>query len=421
MICPTSFGWLCIFAAAIGLGAIFLAALFAFLHVNEPIDSDVLIVEGWVDDDSVEVILELMSDNPDLRIITTGVPLSHWSALLPHDNYADLARMSLISSGAPEGRVFSAPAPDIRRNRTAAMARALRAFLLQNGIEADSVNIFTQGAHARRSLDIYRAVLKPEYDVGVVAIDSRHYTARDWWKSSEGVRSVLSESIAYVYNRTYLAYRKTTMDNIYIYIAGALLAYLLGSIPFGFLIGKAKGVDVRKVGSGNIGATNVFRTVGRGLGILALLLDFLKGLVSATLIPLAASLAFNSEPPYLLGLVCGAAAVLGHNYSLYLKFRGGKGIATSAGMLAGIAPIPFLCGVTVFIAVFVSFKYVSLGSITAALAVIPAGWLWNTSGGNTVPIVLTGICTLVIARHHSNIRRLLNGTENRAFGKGARK
>lgn len=421
VICPTAIGWICVLLSISLLGAIFFGLLFSFLHVNDPIESDVLVVEGWVDDDSVEVILDLMSAAPNLRIVTTGVPLTHWSALLPHDNYADLARASLIGSGAPAERVFAAPAPETHRNRTAGMALALKAFMQENGIEADSVNIFTQGVHARRSRDIYRAIMQPEYEVGVLAIDSRNYTAQDWWKSSEGVRSVLSESIAYVYNCAYLTYRKTTMDNIYIYVAGGLLAYLLGSIPFGFLIGKAKGVDVRKVGSGNIGATNVFRTVGRGLGIVALLLDFLKGLIAATLIPLAASAAFDAPTPYLLGLACGVAAVLGHNYSLYLKFRGGKGIATSAGMLAGIAPIPFVCGITVFILVFVSFKYVSLGSITAALAVIPAGWIWNTSGGNTVPTVLTGICILVIARHHSNIRRLLNGTENRAFGRGARK
>ncbi len=198
---------------------------------------------------------------------------------------------------------------------------------------------------------------------------------------------------------------------------GAIItAYLLGSIPFGLLIGRLRGIDIRQVGSCNIGATNVMRSVGKGWGILTLLLDALKGYIPAALFPwLLHELALLADAPAWLKIACGCAAILGHNFPLYLRFKGGKGVATSAGVLLGIAPRALLIGLGTFAIVFGISRFVSLGSITAAIVIPAAGfWLYE---GKLVPAILTVLGLLVIWRHKANIRRLLNGTENRiVFG-----
>ena len=194
--------------------------------------------------------------------------------------------------------------------------------------------------------------------------------------------------------------------------AAMLIAYLLGSIPFGLLIGRLRGIDIRQVGSCNIGATNVMRSVGKGWGILTLLLDALKGWIPAAVFPFVLStLGILSDQPDWLKIACGCAAVLGHNFPLYLRFKGGKGVATSAGVLLGIAPAALLIGLGVFAFVFGISRFVSLGSISSAIAVPAAGFLLYD--GKLVPVVLTILGLLLIWRHKANIRRLLAGTENR--------
>lgn len=189
-------------------------------------------------------------------------------------------------------------------------------------------------------------------------------------------------------------------------------AYLLGSIPNGLLIARLKGVDLQKVGSGNIGATNVFRCVGKGWGVAAFVLDAVKGFVPAFFFPRLV----ESAPPW-LGLACGLAAVAGHNWPVWLKFKGGKGVSTSAGMLLGIAPAAVGVGFLVFAATVALTRFVSLGSILAAIAV-PAAYLWLEGPDNRLlagALVLMGL--LVVAKHRANIRRLLAGTEPRIAGK----
>lgn len=195
-----------------------------------------------------------------------------------------------------------------------------------------------------------------------------------------------------------------------------LAAYLLGSIPTGFLVAKARGVDIRKVGSGNIGATNVFRAVGKTLGVLVLLGDGLKGYLACTWgcdLVLAALRALGLPTPAAepARIVSGIGAVLGHNFTCWLRFRGGKGVATSAGVFAALAPGPLLLAVGVWVVLFLITRYVSVASIGAAVALPTATWLMQTN------LLLSGITTalgvLAIARHHANIRRLLQGTENR--------
>lgn len=204
--------------------------------------------------------------------------------------------------------------------------------------------------------------------------------------------------------------------NIFLLLTLAVLAYLIGSIPFGLLIAKTKGVDIRTQGSGNIGATNVLRCLGKPLGITCFVLDVLKGYLPAALFPILASRlltqasdAGTTNPAF--GILFGAAAILGHNFPIYLKLKGGKGVATSAGVLLGIAPLAVGFGILTWAIVFFISGYVSLGSIVASAVVILAGWL--AGYGLVTALALTLLGSLSIYRHRSNIQRLIAGTENK--------
>jgi glycerol-3-phosphate acyltransferase PlsY len=201
--------------------------------------------------------------------------------------------------------------------------------------------------------------------------------------------------------------------------AGGYLAasYLAGSLPWGLIVARLKGVDIRKVGSGNIGATNVFRSVSKPLGLLTFFLDAVKGFVPAFVFPMIgknAGAVFQSLE--LFGLACGVAAILGHTFPVFLKFKGGKGVATSAGVLLGVAPAAVGIGLIVWILTFAVSRFVSLASIAAAAAVPVAGWFLYAKTGVTLPATLTVLGALVVYLHRNNIRRLLDGTEHR-FGK----
>lgn len=182
------------------------------------------------------------------------------------------------------------------------------------------------------------------------------------------------------------------------------LAYLLGSIPTGLLLGKAYGIDVRKEGSGNIGATNLYRTVGRKVGAMTLVGDCLKGLLPVLVVK------YSTLPPDYAAWV-GLAAFCGHVFSLFLKFKGGKGVATALGVFLALAPMAVAIAIAVFAAFMSTWRYVSLGSIAAA-AIMPVAVAIR--GGSRALITVTLIiAVVVIIRHHENIRRLIAGTENR--------
>jgi len=199
----------------------------------------------------------------------------------------------------------------------------------------------------------------------------------------------------------------------------ALAAYLLGSIPTGYLVARAKGVDIRTVGSGNIGATNVFRILGKPAGIFVLVMDALKGRAACAYLSLFAY--EHVAPNYFvenvrlivsLKVVAGIAAVLGHNYTCWLRFKGGKGIATSAGVLVALVPWALLIILAVWIVLFLTTRYVSVASIAAA-AVLPFA-TWFTTGHDVVLTTVTGaMSVLAIYKHKGNIQRLLAGTESR--------
>jgi glycerol-3-phosphate acyltransferase PlsY len=202
------------------------------------------------------------------------------------------------------------------------------------------------------------------------------------------------------------------------FIITALTAYLLGSIPTGFLVGKARGIDLRTVGSGNIGATNALRVLGRPAGVFVLLADALKGALAVFVVAqLAANwidAPMNSLNRDWLAICAGVCAILGHNYTCWLHFKGGKGIATSAGVLVALVTIPLLIILAVWIVVFAISRYVSLASIAASITLPFACWVDQKS---TALILVTGAMgVLAVYKHKANIRRLLNGTESR-FGR----
>jgi glycerol-3-phosphate acyltransferase PlsY len=199
------------------------------------------------------------------------------------------------------------------------------------------------------------------------------------------------------------------------YVVTALCAYLLGSIPTGYLAGRLRGIDIRQSGSGNIGATNVFRVLGKPAGIVVLIIDALKGYAACAWV---ADLVMHWLPAGIgegdaLRIIAGLAAILGHNFTCWLKFRGGKGIATSAGVLAALVPGALSIILCLWMSVFAVTRYVSLASISASFALPFATWI--TRQNISLTLVTGAMAALAIYKHRSNIQRLLQGTEHR-FG-----
>src|SRR6266496_6762813 len=196
-----------------------------------------------------------------------------------------------------------------------------------------------------------------------------------------------------------------------------VVSYLLGSIPFGYLAGRIAGVDIQKGGSGNIGATNVLRALGKPYGYAVFVLDFLKGL-GAVEISVLITTRVRPEwgSPEIFGIVAAASAVIGHCFPLWLKFRGGKGVATSAGALFGLMPFAMLIGVIIWILIFWLTRYVSLASVVAAVAlplVIAIMTRLHQSYGKALFYSSLCIAAVVIWRHQSNLSRLMRGREPR--------
>lgn len=191
-------------------------------------------------------------------------------------------------------------------------------------------------------------------------------------------------------------------------VLGVVIAYLAGSIPFAFLAGKARGIDLREHGSGNLGATNAMRVLGPRIGGLVYLGDTLKGALPALLLPMV----IQSSHRDLWAIVFGVAAILGHVKPVFLLGQGGgKGVATAGGVFFGLAWLPALIALVAFVVVVGITRYVSAGSITAAI-VLPLAIL-IVSGPHALFFISAAVSVFVIWMHRANISRLLNGTESR--------
>jgi len=189
-------------------------------------------------------------------------------------------------------------------------------------------------------------------------------------------------------------------------LLAVLVSYLLGSVPFGLLLTRAlKGEDLRQLGSGNIGATNTMRALGRGWGLVSFALDCVKGWA-----PVYVMLAEGDSQP---GVMCGAAAVLGHCFPVYLRFKGGKGVATACGAIAAIDPFVVLSAGLVWVLTIRLTRYVGLASILMGIGFPVAAWL-RPSNDTPLLVGCTLLALLVLVRHRQNISRMLQGTEPRA-------
>lgn len=183
-----------------------------------------------------------------------------------------------------------------------------------------------------------------------------------------------------------------------------VLGYLAGSVPFAYLLARRAGIDVRRAGSGNVGAANVLRTTGPWRGVVVMSLDVAKGV-------LAVVLATVTNAGATLTALAAAAAIVGHIYPVWLRFHGGKGVAVAAGVFAVLMPLATALAATLFLVIVIATRYVSLGSIAATVALPPAAWL--TGEPAAVVAAAAGAGLLILFRHRGNIRRLRAGTERR--------
>ena len=200
------------------------------------------------------------------------------------------------------------------------------------------------------------------------------------------------------------------------FIAIVVVSYLIGSIPSGYLAGRLAGVDIRQQGSGNIGATNVTRALGKKYGYPVFLADFSKGLVAILMAPLVARSFALSPAPDVFEIIAGIFVVVGNAFPIWLRFRGGKGVATSGGLLFGLMPIVAIIVIIVWVIAFYTTRYVSLASVIAALALPVTVFTITHLTGSDRPLILyvsLALAAIVILRHRSNLSRLMRGTEQR--------
>lgn len=189
-------------------------------------------------------------------------------------------------------------------------------------------------------------------------------------------------------------------------------AYATGSIPFGYVVARLRGIDLRQIGSGNIGATNVYRAFGFRVALFVFILDVCKGFVATRLFPLLWTADISLSH---MRFICGIAVIVGAVASIFMKFRGGKGVAAAVGVFLALQPLATAICLGIWLGLFLSFRYVSLGSVcgAAALPVLVAVFDWDGFAGNPVFYLSVVVATIVIVRHRRNIERLLKGEENR--------
>lgn len=197
---PTLLGWLLLLGGLAGLAVVCVGRAYPFLAYENPNDSDVFIIEGWVPDYVLDRSLAPFQEGGLGLLIATGGPLEIGSELVQYGTYAEVTAARLVRMGFPQERVVAVPNDAVDRDRTRASALALREWLAENpGV--DRANLITRGPHARRSFIIFRQVLPPTFELGICAVPPRNYDPERWWASSNGFRTVVSEAIAYTYTR----------------------------------------------------------------------------------------------------------------------------------------------------------------------------------------------------------------------------
>lgn len=205
---PTWRGWLVLLLIGAGLVVFGMREVYPFLAVNDPIPGGVLVVEGWLPDYALEETIGEFKRDHHHKLFVTGGPLEEGMPLSEYRSFAELGAAVLVRLGLDTNVVQAVPAPEVRRDRTYACAVALKSWLHQHGVGETNINVISMGAHARRTRLLFREALGNGYKVGVICIESRGYDPKRWWESSEGVRSVTGETIAYCYAR--LLFRQPT-------------------------------------------------------------------------------------------------------------------------------------------------------------------------------------------------------------------
>jgi glycerol-3-phosphate acyltransferase PlsY len=201
-----------------------------------------------------------------------------------------------------------------------------------------------------------------------------------------------------------------------VFVFCLFLSYVIGSIPSSYLTGKGfRGGDLREYGSGNLGATNAFRVLGWKIGVFVLVCDMLKGALPVFIFPDAirkwGGIAWDSGN---IAIMVGATAILGHVFTIFMRFKGGKGVATSMGVFLALAPVPFLITLIVSLVIIFTTHYVSVGSIAGAL-LLPVLVIFFYPGRRTLILVTSLVGFLLVIRHRSNIKRIFQGKENKLF------
>jgi hypothetical protein len=198
----TTQGWLVSFLCIASLALFVLIYIHPFLAINSPIQADILVVEGWMKDYAIKEAISEFKKGDYQKIITTGLPIDLGYYLLSqYKTTAELSAATLIALGFEQDKLVAVPGPNVVKNRTTASAAALREWLVASNLKVTSVNLYTYDVHARRSWLIFKQALAPDIKVGVIAVKPVSYDPKRWWMSSEGVRSVLFETIAYIYMR----------------------------------------------------------------------------------------------------------------------------------------------------------------------------------------------------------------------------
>ena len=198
---PTLRGWLLLSLVVALLALAAFLRTYPFLAMSDPVPGGVLVVEGWLPDYTLQAAITEFGEHPYTKLLVTGIPLEQGAPLSEYTNYANLGAAVLVKLGMSTNQVQAVPTPVIRRDRTYAMALSLKAWLRENQASTTRVNLITQAPHARRSRLLFEKALGHGFTVGVVPVPPRGYDRKDWWRSSQGVRVVIGEAIAYAYAR----------------------------------------------------------------------------------------------------------------------------------------------------------------------------------------------------------------------------